>query len=163
MSLQDLGNLGEFIGALGVVVTLIYLAAQIRQNTRAIRDSAEKEMAREASHFLSPIIENAEVARILRIGLQEWDKLDDDERMRFSMLLFRAFFHFQHLFSLHRERHLDPEFWASQWEVMLWYIRRPGFHRWWSTAKSRFNRSFVEYIESEAAPRSDENAGELNC
>jgi hypothetical protein len=69
MSLQDLGNLGEFIGALGVVVSLIYVAVQIRHNTRAVRDSAEKEMARDASDFLSQITENAEVARIYRIGL----------------------------------------------------------------------------------------------
>ena len=32
---QMLGNYGEFFGAIAVVVTLIYLALQIRQNTRA--------------------------------------------------------------------------------------------------------------------------------
>jgi hypothetical protein len=89
MSLQDLGNLGEFIGAIGVVVSLIYLAAQIRHNTRAIRASAQQETTRDVSDFLSQITDNAEVARILRIGLGEWDKLDDDDRMRFSMLLSR--------------------------------------------------------------------------
>ena len=34
MTLEDLGNLGEFVGAIGVVVSLVYLALQIRQNTR---------------------------------------------------------------------------------------------------------------------------------
>ena len=33
MSLEDLGNLGDFIGSIAVIVTLIYLAIQIRQNT----------------------------------------------------------------------------------------------------------------------------------
>ena len=37
---QMLGNYGEFIGAIGVVVTLGYLAIQIRQNTKALRVSA---------------------------------------------------------------------------------------------------------------------------
>ena len=40
MSLQDLGNIGEFIGAVGVVASLIYLALQIRQNTKAVRRTA---------------------------------------------------------------------------------------------------------------------------
>ena len=34
---QLLGNYGEFVGAIGVVITLAYLAFQIRQNTRATR------------------------------------------------------------------------------------------------------------------------------
>ncbi len=36
---QLLGNYGEFIGAIAIVVTLIYLAMQLRQNTRAIQSS----------------------------------------------------------------------------------------------------------------------------
>jgi len=35
--IENLGNIGDFVGGIGVVVTLVYLATQIRQNTRAIR------------------------------------------------------------------------------------------------------------------------------
>ena len=38
MTLQDLGNLGEFISAVAVVVSLVYVAYQIRQNTRQLAD-----------------------------------------------------------------------------------------------------------------------------
>jgi uncharacterized membrane protein len=33
MILQDLGNLGEFIGSIAVVIILIYVARQIRQSS----------------------------------------------------------------------------------------------------------------------------------
>ena len=36
---QLLGNYGEFVGAIAVVVTLFYLALQIKQNTHAITES----------------------------------------------------------------------------------------------------------------------------
>ena len=36
MSLEDLGNIGEFVAAIGVIISLIYLAVQIRQNTSAV-------------------------------------------------------------------------------------------------------------------------------
>ena len=36
---EILGNLGEFVGAIGVVVTLVYLAYQIRQNTRQLEQN----------------------------------------------------------------------------------------------------------------------------
>ena len=37
MSIQDIGSIGELVGALAVIISLIYLATQIRQNTRAVR------------------------------------------------------------------------------------------------------------------------------
>jgi len=40
MTIQDLGSIGELVAALATVATLIYLAAQIRQNTRAMKASS---------------------------------------------------------------------------------------------------------------------------
>jgi hypothetical protein len=39
MSIMELGALGEFVGAIGVVLTLAYLAIQIRQNTHAMEEN----------------------------------------------------------------------------------------------------------------------------
>jgi hypothetical protein len=39
MSLNDLANLGQVIGAIAVVISLIYVALQIRQNTNAVRSA----------------------------------------------------------------------------------------------------------------------------
>ena len=36
MTIQDLGALGEFLGSIAVLATLVYLALQTRQNTAAI-------------------------------------------------------------------------------------------------------------------------------
>ena len=44
MSLRDLGNLGEFIGAMGVVVSLVYLARQMSQNTVSVRAASFNSM-----------------------------------------------------------------------------------------------------------------------
>lgn len=42
MTLEDPGNLGDFVGGLAVIVTLIYLALQIRQSNILVRSSAEQ-------------------------------------------------------------------------------------------------------------------------
>ena len=39
MSLNDLANIGQVIGAIAVVISLIYVAFQIRQNTNAVRSA----------------------------------------------------------------------------------------------------------------------------
>ena len=42
--LEALGNIGDFLGGIGVVVTLLYLAAQIRQNTKMMRGAARQQL-----------------------------------------------------------------------------------------------------------------------
>jgi hypothetical protein len=49
LTLSDLGNLGEFLGGIGVIVTLAYLAIQIRRNTQEVRSASLDAVA--ASHF----------------------------------------------------------------------------------------------------------------
>ena len=43
MSLDELASLGEFIGGIGVLATLVFVAVQLRQNTRAIQRSNARE------------------------------------------------------------------------------------------------------------------------
>jgi hypothetical protein len=38
--LEALGNIGELLGGIGVVVTLLYLAGQIRQDSRSLKASS---------------------------------------------------------------------------------------------------------------------------
>jgi hypothetical protein len=55
MTLEDLGNIGEFVAAIGVIVSLVYLATQIRQNTKAVRSSASQAIAETRADFLKSI------------------------------------------------------------------------------------------------------------
>lgn len=46
MSITELGALGEFVASFGVLATLVYLAIQMRQNTRAVRiNTAQNRLA----------------------------------------------------------------------------------------------------------------------
>lgn len=54
MNIMELGALGEFVGSIGVIATLIYLALQIRQNTQMPRRQAQRE---QSSDLTGPFIE----------------------------------------------------------------------------------------------------------
>ncbi len=87
-TIQDLGAIGEFVGAIGVVLTLIYLAYQIRQNTfqleqntliaKAAAVSASNKALRETRHS---IYESAEMAELYFRGNQNPDDLDEVDRI----------------------------------------------------------------------------------
>jgi hypothetical protein len=65
MSLQDLGNLGELIAALATVLTLGYLALQLKQNTNALRSQTFQQSSMDMSLTANAISSNNELASIL--------------------------------------------------------------------------------------------------
>jgi len=44
MDIQTLGNLGEFIESLAVLVTLVYLAVQTRQTVKTVRQKSHSDI-----------------------------------------------------------------------------------------------------------------------
>ena len=151
MSLDDVGNIGELIGAVGVIITLIYLAVQIRQNTSALKATSHQEATREAADFVAQIAGDGDIARILSKGGKDWNCLEGDEKLRFSMLLFRVFFNFQNTYNLHQNGGIDEEYWESQLGVMMWFMGMPGVRSWWDVGKIQLRKSFVEFIEQQIA------------
>ena len=89
MTIQDWGAIGEIIGALAVVASLIYLAMQIRQNTRQIALSLESiklaafernvESGNRAREFL---ISDPELTDLFLKGLADFRGLRSTERFR---------------------------------------------------------------------------------
>jgi hypothetical protein len=151
VTLQDLGNIGEFVGAVGVIASLVYLATQIRQNTRAVRSSAEQEVLGDMSMsaFIDLISGDSDTASLYELGLADSRDLSRVERLRFSLLLTRFFYGFSRMYNLHRDGNLDPESWEAQKEILRWVIKQPGVKRWWPNARSQIPSSFADFVERE--------------
>ncbi len=99
MTLQDLGNLGEFIGAVAVVLSLVYVAYQIRQNTiqmaehsRSLRLATNDATADQFSKFRDPLIRDPQMASLWLRGREDFSALSPEEQVQagamFQELLF---------------------------------------------------------------------------
>ena len=93
-TIQDLGAVGEFVGAVGVVITLVYLAYQIRQNTVQLEQTTRtsKAAAVSASNIAlretrRTIFETAEMAEIFQQGNNNPDDLGEVEQLRYRLLM----------------------------------------------------------------------------
>lgn len=154
--LENLGNLGDFLGGVGVVVTLLYLAIQIRQNTRQLRADTEsaKTIAFEGtnsdvSHWISEIVENRDVAELWTRGLKDIDQLDETDRLRFDYLGMQLLQTWQIVFR--RAEHVErPELWTTTILYFNMYSRNPGFLALWENSKRLLLPDFVNAIEKDA-------------
>lgn len=151
MNLQDLGNIGEFLGAIGVIVSLIYLSLQIRHNTRAVNASSNHSMDQSFASFLTLLIENPRAAEIFSKGVGALDALDDGERNTFYSLLSMLFKNFENAF-LHYQQGLIDKSQFSAWATAVgWYAGFPGANAWWQNRRGVFTPEFREFVEARYA------------
>ncbi len=92
MSISELGSLGEFVGSLAVLATLIYLAMQIRQNTHTTRAVSHHAITDALNQLNLTLARDETVAQLWIKGLSERASLSDLQRERFDALL-RAYLH----------------------------------------------------------------------
>jgi len=69
MTVQDLGSMGEMVGGLGVVLSLIYVAYQIRQNSRHIEASMYHATNDNFYQWFAQFAQDAEVSSLWLRGL----------------------------------------------------------------------------------------------
>jgi len=127
MTIQDFGSIGELVGAIATIATLVYLANQIRHNTTITRTSSLQSMLDGGrDRTIQPIINNPEVADIFARGMTSFDRLSSVERVRFTWIICETVLQMQNVMQLHDEKILadvDYEAWLA-WTAAV--LRTPG-------------------------------------
>jgi hypothetical protein len=89
LSIQDWGALGEILGAIGVMVTLIYLARQIRENSRQMRVSSLTSINHLINEAWDPIYSNDRNIRVWTTGLRSPTDLNEEDLALFHLFMTR--------------------------------------------------------------------------
>ena len=73
MNWDAIGAIAELLGAVGVIASLVYLATQMRQNTRAMRASAYQEVLNQRDSVMLPLMQDGELAQLCSRGVANLD------------------------------------------------------------------------------------------
>ena len=158
MTIMELGALGEFVGAIAVVVTLIYLAVQIRQNTRVMEENERLALAQTYqmradalqnmlvhaadSQYIGPII-----AKLTTAGYPEQitslSELDEVELGRFRQRQIAQQTHWDNMYYQYQQGYLDEEYYQGSLRVR---VRRLA-PIWEALGVTGSRQSFLEEIE----------------
>jgi hypothetical protein len=152
MSLEDLGNIGEFVGAIAVVFSLIYLAFNIRQNTRQLGQNAEllrlsgrQAVKRDMQDIRLAGLQNADLVDLVRRGLADLSTFTETEKAQFG--LFMALVCEMYLF-VWDFREQDPVNWEIHKNNMRAYLSQPSARSWWeNNSRQLYPEPFVRHID----------------
>jgi len=151
MSIQELGSIGELVAAIATVLTLVYLAIQVRQNTRALKASTFQGISSELGQNVQPLLQTPDMAMIYAKGINAPDTLTANERLKNQALHLAMFRRLESVFVQTELGSIDREFIAGAELSLLTLIGTQFGREWWESAKPIFYKSFVEHVESQLA------------
>jgi hypothetical protein len=142
VSLENIYYIGQTVAVVAILATLIFVAVQVGQNTRAQRASALSSFNQLKFAHLSLLIENRDVATLHRAGLKDISNLDEIDGWRFGALM-------QQLFDLQLEAFRNPESFEGDDYIYraASAMTRPGAIAWWRTAQALYPTAFQTVVE----------------
>lgn len=158
MNWEAIGAIGEILGAIGVIVTLGYLAVQIRQNSASVRASTLQHMTEASASLHDLLASNADLGRIIHAGAGDLGALTSDERLRFQSFMMGFLRRLEHIQRESSQRRVSHEEWAGLLASAISVMSQPGSLEWWAENSQRFNPEFAEWLDRELAKRASGHA-----
>ena len=155
-TLQDLGNLGEFIGALGVIISLVYLAKQMQQNTTSVRAASFNSMVQNSIRLLEHGFIDSEFANFLHRVENQPSTLSPEDEERWHAYMTAVFRHFGNLVYQFRVGAMDQEMWESYERTLEERLRTPSWRAWFEENKEIFSTSLVEQVQKSGPSAQEE-------
>jgi hypothetical protein len=126
MNWEALGAIGELVGASAVLITFIYLAVQIRQNTTAVATSTYESVMTGFNDINVVVASHPALASLLDRGCQNPKSLSAEDVVQFNFLLRCYTNQWWKLFKLHERGSLPIAEWSIFAREAAQFLDQPG-------------------------------------
>ncbi len=147
MNWDAIGALGEVLGALTVLVTLGYLAIQIRQNTAALRISNENVLIERQDAIVATLVTDPSLAA-LQVKHDRGEQLTDIEHVRMWNQYFRDLLMWELAYNRHREGHFSEYHWRDWDNAYSKQFIEEFPVSWWNEARPWLTGEFADYVDA---------------
>ncbi len=147
MTLQELGSIGEFVSGIVILITLVYLAMQVRQVKNEMRLNASVSANKLFNDTANAALTSPELAKIRAKAREDIGKLETWEVELLDHYL-SAFLNGIEVVFEHHEvgvlEHLDPEVSMSQ---IAFFRDTPGADGYWKRNRGMYSGPFKSLVD----------------
>lgn len=138
----------EILGAVGVILSLIFVGIQIRDNNRATMSAMASASVDSISAWYVEIGNNQQSSTLFYQYLANPDSLPPEQKFQAVMNLHGLFLIFQNTYSLANEGTLETQIQHTLTEAIAGVKEQPGLLLFWKQRRSIFLEGFQEYVDS---------------
>ena len=147
MNWDALGAIGEIVGAAGVIVTLVYLAIQIRQNTKTVASNTTQEISSTASNSLVQLLQAPHMVDVMHQAFAGEGPLEARDQFALDIFLRSLTRNFENFYYQFQLGNLLPEIWSGYETAILEPLSQDFGREFWGRNKHVFGASRVAHID----------------
>lgn len=152
MTLDQIAAFAEIIASLGVVVSLIYVARQLRQSNKLMQIGAADARVQRDFDIANQLVSNREFAQVWlkgsAEGLASMDAVDQARVMFFNR---HAILHWSNMFELNRDGLLPASSWQEMSALIRMVSRQQSLRETWQQIREGFDPAFRAFLDKELA------------
>ncbi len=156
MDIMELGAIGELVGGVAVIASLIYVGLQVRQSARDTRASNFHAVTDSFNALNIQIAGNAELAEILDKGNSDRQSLNSNERVRYDFLYLSVFRILETVFTQSRSGAGETDLWRAEERTVEALLSARGVRQWWKENPLSLTPQFRQFVESQILPKVEE-------
>ena len=126
MSIDELGSVGEIVGAIATILTLIYLSLQIRQSNIQTKSEAHRVATQAWVDQQRSVFETPEKVAFMRKAMTDYDSLSQDEKGVFFGILLGYIAPFANIYDKFQAGLMEPAAYQSIEEAFTSVFTTPG-------------------------------------
>ena len=143
-----LSNFAQVVGAVAVVVTLVYLSAQVKQNTEAIQCTNATTVQINFQNLARDLSADRELSEVILRAIKDEQDLTRAEKLAayawfFGMLKAGELAH-----TLFLRGGLEADYWHGSLAFYRAYWRTPGFRKYWTDRRQAFTPVFRAAVDA---------------
>ena len=149
MKIKKITSIAEIISAAAVIVSLLYVGYQVRQNTAAVKSSAYQFIHDAEDIYWSSISGDAELSALWEAGLSGGlQALSPYRQPQFSITAGRLIYLFQNVHYQRRKGVVDDELWGAWLASLDEFLAMQGFSDVLTTARPHLSEPFIALLVS---------------
>ena len=148
MTISELGSVGELIGAMATVATLLYLAFQIRANTQAAKYTSIKDIINSVVGWLSRLGDSEEMMDCWTAGTKSFNDLSTRDQVRFISAATELLAAIEATLETAKSGGIKDESVEAVKAMILQLMRNPGVREYWSAwGQNSFAQDFAREVD----------------
>ncbi len=154
MNWEAIGAIGEIVGAIAVVGTLWYLAAQMRTNTDSVKQASRQATLLGRAEGTRWIAGDPELCSLFWSGSRNPEQLSEQEKQRYILMMAAGIRPVELAFIDFQEGRMNEAMWQPQLETAVFWFSQPGFDMFLEVYGHTVYSEFVDHVKQEIKKRS---------
>ena len=148
MTWETAGVIAEVVAAFAVVVSLWYLAVQLKQSTELAKAELEVQLGVTWAQMHDNMIQNPGLAKAYDLAALNWSEISDEDVRAYLWFVAKSFHMLEGMFRQYQRGLLAEDVWEPYDRYISGVLKIEAVMGWWQSDGSLTSKEFKSHVDN---------------